>query len=318
MPKVSVIIPTYNRMDTLGAAIESVQAQSFKDFEIIVVDHGSTDGTFEWLGKTYGSAVRALRTENCPLPACPRNTGIKAAQGDTIAFLDSDDLWLPDKLVLQIKALDANPEAGWSYGNAVRFGDPSQEGILEIGPWQFHAGRVFNDLLRGSFIPTCTVMVRRRCLDAVGPFDMTPQLKTSEDYELWMRLAYHFDVVPIRRAIARYRVYPGNLSADLSKRFEPESKALELIENKLHPPEALMRQARAALHLRLFRYTLSQDPQGAAPHLQEARALDPGRLRTRVYTFLMAIGGAGVFSVWFRLEKIFKQILSLVSFQRRR
>ena len=174
MPKVSIIIPTYNRKDLLLEALSSVFTQQYTDFEIIVVDHGSTDGTAAWVRETYGPRVRCLELPYCPLPACPRNAGIAAALGSYIAFLDSDDIWLPNKLALQVQALESAPQAGWSYGNARRFGDPSQENVLEIGRWQFHTGRVFNYLLEGNFIPTCTVMVRKSCLEEVGSFDMTP------------------------------------------------------------------------------------------------------------------------------------------------
>src|SRR5262249_38062463 len=141
-----------------------------------------------------------------------------------------------------------------------------------------------------------TVLVRRRCLDAVGLYDISPQLNWAEDYELWMRLAYQFSVVPIRRAIAGYRIHPGNLSGDLTRRFQPENTALDLIENRFHPPEALMRRARAALNMRLFRYTRQKH------YLDQARKLDPFPMRTAIYRLLFGIGGPAAVDLWFRLE----------------
>src|SRR5258708_6037496 len=162
MPKVSVIIPTYNRKDTLGEAIDSALHQTYKDIEILVMDHGSTDGSFEWVTKTYGEAIRAIRLEYCPLPACPRNRGIEAAKGDYVAFLDSDDLWLPQKLELQMKVLESHSDIGWSYGKAERFGAGIQDGTPEVAWWQLRSGHILRDLLKNSFIPCCTVVLRKR------------------------------------------------------------------------------------------------------------------------------------------------------------
>jgi glycosyltransferase involved in cell wall biosynthesis len=110
-PKVSVLIATYNRARMLGAAIDSVLAQSYQDFELIVVDDGSTDGTRELVARRYGSAVRYIYQENRGRSEA-RNTGIKAARGDFFAFLDSDDAWLPEKLARQVRLLEQRPQIG--------------------------------------------------------------------------------------------------------------------------------------------------------------------------------------------------------------
>ena len=117
MPRVSVIIPTYNRADLLGEAIDSVLAQSYQDFEMIVADDGSTDET-AMVASKYGDKVRFLALPHRGQPAAPRNAGIAAATGEYISFLDSDDLYLPDKLALQVPALDENPKVGMVYSSA--------------------------------------------------------------------------------------------------------------------------------------------------------------------------------------------------------
>ena len=307
--KVSVVIPTYNRRDTLGEAIDSVLHQTYTDFEIIVVDHGSTDGSYEWVSKTYGNSLCVIRVDFCPLPACPRNHGIKAAQGEYVAFLDSDDLWLPQKLDRQIKALETRPELGWSYGKAERFGPGIQEGTPEIGWWQLRSGHILPDLLMNSFIPCCTVVVRKSCFPIVGLFDETPALRTAEDYELWIRLAAHFPVHAVRQTIARYRVTDDNLSKDLSKRFAIEKLALERASEKLQLAPATRQQAIAGLHLRMFRYLVHTDPAQARAHLDEAWKRHRTRPRILLYQILVSLTGMDGMRRWIQGERRLKQLL---------
>jgi len=309
MPKVSVIIPSYNRKDTLGEAIDSVLNQTFRDFEIIVVDHGSTDGTFEWAARAYPTQIRLIRLDYCPLPACPRNRGIQEAKGDYVAFLDSDDLWLPKKLALQMEAFAAHPKAGWSYGMAERFGDTVPKGTPDIAQWQVHTGQVFEELLLGNFIPTATMMIRKSLLDTVGIFDQAPELRSTEDYELWLRLAAQSPVCAIGETIARIRIASDNVSGNLRSRFDPELKALESAQRKLNVPPEKMRRAIAALHLRHFRYLLEGDSQNARAHLDASWALQPLRFRTALYKALMTVGGATAAKPVIAAEKWLKRCL---------
>jgi len=309
MPKVSVVIPTYNRKDTLGEAIDSVLHQIYTDYEIIVVDHGSTDGSFEWMTRTYGNKIQAIRSEFCPLPACPRNRGIEAAKGLYIAFLDSDDIWMPQKLARQIDALENHAEFGWSYGKAVRFGNKTQEGTPEIGWWQVHSGSVFKSMLLGNFVPSCTVVVRAGALKEVGPFDMSPDLRSTEDYELWLRLAERFPVYAVNETIAKYRVTADSVSENLASRFDPERKALESAQRKLHVPEPLMRKAFAALHMRHFRYTIKTDPAKAMAHLESSWTLNPYAWRTALYKSAATLGGAAAAQQLIGMEKWLKRSL---------
>ncbi|NEP84931.1 MAG: glycosyltransferase family 2 protein, partial [Okeania sp. SIO3B3] len=121
MPCVSVIIPAYNRADLIGETVDSVLAQTHPDIEIIVIDDGSTDNTADVLA-TYGSALRVIRQANAGQQAA-RNAGIRAATGDYIAFLDSDDLWLPHRIEAQLQRFEEVPEAGLVYCDAAVFDD---------------------------------------------------------------------------------------------------------------------------------------------------------------------------------------------------
>jgi len=186
MPLVSVIIPTYNRAHLLGRAIESVLAQTFRDFELIVVDDGSTDCTGELL-RSFGSSVRSVVQLNRGVSAA-RNHGIRVASGELLAFLDSDDEWLPDKLERQVR--DFDPLRPWliSHTDEIwrRNGDPVRQ--KEIHRKQ--SGFFFDRALERCLISPSSVMISRALLDHVGLFDES--LPAAEDYDLWLRItAFH-------------------------------------------------------------------------------------------------------------------------------
>ncbi|MCD6385261.1 glycosyltransferase family 2 protein, partial [Candidatus Sumerlaeota bacterium] len=181
MPRVSVIIPVFNRKEMVKEAISSVLNQTFRDFELIVVDDGSTDGTAEVV-KSFNE-VRYIRQEHKG-PASARNTGIMNAEGELIAFLDSDDLWLPEKLEKQVSYLDhhkgmmiCQTEEIWLWKGR------------RIKPKRKHRkqkGDIFHRAVELCLISPSAVMMRRQLFDQVGLFDET--FPAAEDYELWLRV----------------------------------------------------------------------------------------------------------------------------------
>ncbi len=185
-PLVSVVIPTYNRVQFLVDAIDSVMNQTCQDFEIIVTDDGSTDGTVEKISSLYPS-VRLLIGEHTGRPSDVRNRGIIAAQGEYVAFLDDDDLWHPSKLEQQVALLEGTRHVAFVYSD-VRFLFPDG---LSSGPvlsqQQMRGAQLFDQLLEDCFIYPSTVLVHRQTLEHVGGFDET--LAIVEDYDLWLRLA---------------------------------------------------------------------------------------------------------------------------------
>jgi glycosyltransferase involved in cell wall biosynthesis len=187
-PLVSVIIPTYNRADLVQEALASVKAQSFRDFEIVVVDDGGTDGTCEVL--SAWREVRVLRHPGRRGVSAARNTGIAAARGQWLAFLDSDDLWLPDKLARQIFWLAGQPEwlicqtdETW-VRRGVRVNKPPSHRKV--------AGRIFLPSLARCMISPSAVILNRRLFEDHGGFDET--LPAAEDYDLWLRLTWRYEV----------------------------------------------------------------------------------------------------------------------------
>jgi glycosyltransferase involved in cell wall biosynthesis len=196
---VSVVIPTYNCAARLPDAVGSVRAQEWPELEIIVVDDGSTDDTAVVLKKLAGSDIRCIRQANAG-PAAARNTGIAAARGQWIAFLDADDLWLPDKLAVQLGEICRYPEAGFSYAGARVQYVSGREFDITCSPL---SGPLFLDLLLGSSLATPTVVVRRECFKKVGLFDAA--LRTGEDWDMWLRLSARFRHVYVSRPLALIR-----------------------------------------------------------------------------------------------------------------
>jgi len=213
MPKVSVIIPTYNRAKYLCEAIDSVLAQTYKDYEIIVVDDGSTDDTKKVLAK-YGSSIRYYCQENSGI-AVARNVGISLSEGEYIAFLDDDDIWLSDKLKVQMKYLEKNSDIDLVTSRAEII---DSEGHLTGGfkPSKFYATD-FEGLLNSNFIVVPSVVFKKKILSKVGYFD--EKLRCCEDYELWLRIALKGKIYFMDQVLVKYRMTPNSLSKDLIKLY---------------------------------------------------------------------------------------------------
>ncbi len=212
-PRVSVVIPTYNSAAFVREAIQSVLGQTYSDLEIIVIDDGSTDDT-ERVVRSFGDRVFYVRQENNGAGAA-RNQGIKKSQGSYVAFLDSDDLWLPGKLEEQIPLLDRDPELGLVYSDwaVVPEQGEAQPSYLQNLPAA--SGYVFDRLVQCGFILTSGTVVRRSCLDDVGYFDEA--LSIAQDYDLWLRICYRWKVALVNKPLAIKRNRDGNLSSNLPK-----------------------------------------------------------------------------------------------------
>lgn len=220
---VTVIIPTYNRAHLVTDAIESVFAQTFKDYEIIIVDDGSTDRTAELIGGKYAGRLKLIAQTNQGISSA-RNRGIQEAKGKYIAFLDSDDKWLPEKLAKQVAYMEANPQLGFSCTkfrayeiNLTKSRAPQTAPNYRYGPTGF--SNKFADLLISkNFIPTSTVMVRRDCFAAVGIYDES--IPCYEDFDLWLRLAKRYPYDLLDELLVEYREHSQNTSKNDSKVHE--------------------------------------------------------------------------------------------------
>jgi glycosyltransferase involved in cell wall biosynthesis len=213
-PYISVVIPTYNRAEFIDAALDSVYAQEDAPWpiEIVVVDDGSDDDTRDVLQR-HLHRIRYHRIDHSGLPAVARNVGVAAARGELVAFLDSDDLWMPDKLAVQVPAFD-DPRVVLSHGAARTISAPDlSPGEFVVDPAKLHRARDFLSLLEANVISTLTAVARRSALLDVGGFNEAPGLMGVEDYELWLRLASTFPhgITAIPRSIGLYRVHDSGL-----------------------------------------------------------------------------------------------------------
>lgn len=208
MPKVSVIIPTYNRLPMLKEAVDSVLSQDFEDFELIVVDDGSTDGTEEEI-KKYGKRVRLLAYPENRGVSAARNRGLLQARGKYVALLDSDDLWVKGKLKIQVAFLDDNPQYPLCYTDEIWIRKGKR-----VNPKVKHAkysGWIFEKCLPLCIISPSSAVMRRTLFSRVGLFDEA--LPVCEDYDFWLRVSVRFPVFFInRKLIIKRGGHPDQLS----------------------------------------------------------------------------------------------------------
>jgi glycosyltransferase involved in cell wall biosynthesis len=222
-PLVSVIIPAYNAAQYIGEAIESALAQTYKNQEIIVVDDGSNDNTVELISNKYGEKVTIIKQKNAG-PSSARNRGIKEARGEYIAFLDADDIWLPNKISEQIELMEKYLDVGMVFGNATTLKDGrkselshfEKEGLDEA----YFGDRIyykdaFKKLFNKNIIMTQTVMMRTSIIEKTGGFDT--DFRFAEDFLLWLNIARVTKIAYQPQVVAFRRRHDGNLTNDLEK-----------------------------------------------------------------------------------------------------
>ncbi len=243
----SVIIPAYNRKAMLCEAVDSVFAQNYRDFELIVIDDGSTDGTAEEIEARYGARVRVLKQSNRG-PAAARNLGVRRSSGEYIAFLDSDDLWLPKKLAIQTASMGADSRRQICQTEEIWI----RHGV-RVNPKVKHrkaAGDIFRASLELCLVSPSAAMMTRELFDAVGGFDETFPL--CEDYDLWLRIAleHAVDLLPeplvLKRGghadqlsrstwgFDRYRVKALKKLLDAGLAGDRRNWAIEVLARKAH------------------------------------------------------------------------------------
>ena len=187
--KISVIIPTFNRKHTLQRAIDSVLAQTFKPFEIIIVDDGSKDGTKEWLLQNYPS-VQYIHQPNNGVSSA-RNKGIQISQGSWIALLDSDDEWMPEKLEYQSRFLEANRDSSFCHTNEIWIRNGVR--VNQMKKHKKYGGDIFKHCLDICRISPSSSIIKKDVFEEVGAFDES--LTVCEDYDLWLRVTAKFNIL---------------------------------------------------------------------------------------------------------------------------
>ena len=251
-PMISVVIPTYNNANFIGAAVESVLGQSVKPTEIIVVDDGSADATNEVL-KRYLDSIQYLRQPNSG-PSAARNRGIAAAQGELVAFLDADDTWVPDKLEAQLKCLEAQPDVSLVHSNYWRL-DMSTGEVTLPGQFDIFEGDCYRNFFWRNGVQISSVLVRKECLARVGRFDENIRRASTEDYDLWFRLARYYQFAYIKTPLIFYRHHTTNATRDRIPLLEGE---LYVLEKAFRTDSQLLGSiSRHSYHKRMFRMFFS-------------------------------------------------------------
>ena len=211
MPTISILVPAYNAEQTILETISSVQQQTFQDFEIIVINDGSTDRTLELLNSVADSRLKIFSYENGGLPVA-RNRGIAHATGEFLAFLDADDLWSPDKLELQLATLQRHPEAGVAYSWTL-FMDEQGKSFHSDKPIYFE-GNVYGKLLLKNFLASgSNPLIRKQAIESVGEF--YPPAGGSADWDYWLRLAALWPFVVVPKPQIFYRQSLSSMSSKI-------------------------------------------------------------------------------------------------------
>ncbi len=228
MTTISVIVPAYNAERTILQTIESIQEQTFKDLEIIVINDGSSDRTLEILDTVKDQRLKVYSYPNGGLPTA-RNRGISRATGDYISFIDADDLWTKDKLEKQLLALQRNPKAGVAYSWVIFMVEDSEfpENVTFVPDNKASfSGNIYPDLLLGNFIGNgSNILARRKAIKSVGGFE--PSLKSCEDWDYYLRLAAKWEFVLVPEPQILYRKITGTMT---SKAHTMEAEGMRVLK----------------------------------------------------------------------------------------
>ncbi len=302
MPKVSVIIPTYNRSEYISETIDSVVAQTYKDFEIIVVDDGSTDNTKEVLAK-YGSKIKVIDQVNSER-AIARNNGVQNSSGEYIAFLDSDDLWLEDKLEKQVKILDEMKDVVLVYGQSLRIDEKSSDIKAAKRQKEGYSGDAFEKLLIRNIITSPTPVLRKKDFEKIDGFQT--KYIPYEDWEFWIRMSLLGKFYYISEPLSRYRIH-SQQSVKLTSAKKIEEVTTLLLEDSYKLKDistSLKKKSMALANIRFaYWYVLANDVENAktrlsrALHLYPPFLLDPRWCGLKVICTFPSLKGKGLFDI---------------------
>lgn len=251
MATVSILIPAFNAATTLPRTLESVLDQTYQDFDVWVVDDGSTDdtaqGVAQFIEARAESRIHLLQQPNSGA-AIARNQGIAHSTGALVTFLDADDYWTPDKLEAQVAALAQHPAAAVAYSWTDYVNEQGK--FLYPGGRDRYSGNVYTDLFRHNFIESgSNLMVRRSALEQVGGFE--PTLTSAHDWELWLRLAERYEFVLVPQAQICYRVGADSISSNVARQ---EQNSRRVVAAALTRSPAQLAPYRRASLANLYQY----------------------------------------------------------------
>lgn len=235
-PKISIVVPSYNRAEFIPATIDSILQQSFQDFELIFIDDGSTDNTTQIMKKYTDSdyRVKYFKQVNSER-AVARSYGISLATGDFVCLVDSDDLWYPNKLETQLKVMEADPEIVLSYAAVNRIDFDGNRVAAAPRQHQGESGYVFFDLLKRNFIPSVTPMIKADVAKRIGK--QVTELIPYEDWDFWLRISREGKFFHIVEPLGDYRIHPGQ-SVQNVKADHIEKVTMAVLDRNTDPEQA--------------------------------------------------------------------------------
>ncbi len=246
---VTIIMPVYNAGTYLRISLDSILSQSYQNFEIIAVDDGSTDNSCEILS-SYGDRVTRISQPNKG-PSSARNTGIRKANGEYIAFLDADDLWMPTKLEMQVRFLEENPDVEFVYTDffiidsaGTHIGNIHFEEILD--QQELINTMLVRNVMNGA---NSSSLMKKICFDKAGYFDET--MKGCEDRDMWMRIARNCTVRVIQEPLMQYRFHPSNAHKNIPMMQQGQQRFLQ--KNAADASWLIKRKAQGYIYLDIAR-----------------------------------------------------------------
>jgi glycosyltransferase involved in cell wall biosynthesis len=254
-PLVSIITPTFNRLDYLPEAIDSVLSQSYQNFEMIIVDDGSTDGTGGLLESYLADKRIKYIYQSNQGQSVARNRGIAESSGEFICFLDSDNAWLQHKLERSLKEFEDFPQVDIVYGDSIFIDEKSAE--IGRSAMKRYSGRITHHLLKDNFVSMNTTMSRRKCFVEMGAFNESDRI--AEDYELWLRFSTKYEFRYITVFLGFYRKMDDQISSDKKQRYAGNERLLLGFIEK-YPESLTSRQLRRGMshfYIRKARYEIS-------------------------------------------------------------
>ncbi|MFB2937273.1 glycosyltransferase family 2 protein [Aerosakkonemataceae cyanobacterium BLCC-F154] len=294
MPLISVIIPAYNSEKTIRDTIKSVINQTCNNFEIIVINDGSQDSTLEIVSQFSDPRLKVFSYPNAG-GAVSRNRGFSHSSGEFIAFLDADDLWTPDKLELQLTALQENPEAAVAYSWMDCIDESGK--FFRPGSHRTENGDIYAKLFLTCFVETgSNPMIRRQAFIEVNGFDET--LSASQDYELYLRLASRYNFVAVPHTQVLYRLSSNSMTCNIKRHEETSVLVRERTFNKAEKPlPRNLKQHSLANFYKDFTFRVLDMSANPSRGLEAGRLLskavkyDPSLIKKRVFwKVLLKIG----------------------------
>lgn len=297
MPKVDVIIPTYNTAKYLPIALDSVIAQTFEDWRILLIDDGSTDDTASVIAPylaQLGTKIKYIRQENGGVSAA-RNNGLRNSSAEFIALLDADDIWLPCRLKESLRCFEGRPQVGLAYGLISRI--DAQGAVIDTfaGNPEHAEGCIAPYIyMRQVQMPTSSMTFRKACVDKVGEFDES--LRATEDRDLWLRMAFHYEVGFVPTVISLYRTSGESLTTDTNGMLRAQ---LRFIEKHYGSPGCGPVARRLALSYiyrqRAEAFGIRRDMWGAVKSSLRALLLNPLDVRNVRTTGSLLLRSAGIY-----------------------